>query len=1167
MTILKALQRISRSLILVPLLVVLSFTAFSAPAQAETEGTGWEAFSDAHPTNLAPGGSGAIELDVVNVGAKPSVGPVTVTDTLPAGLTATNAGGMGTGGGGPEQGPEILPPGEWLCTGNGSGERNIVGATVITCTSEPGSLPSVPIIDESAIIVAAQIGIAVNVELGAAQREPTGCAEPAFCNRITVAGGGAASTARVSNPVTVSSATPGSGFPLWDVWFSNADGTLDTQAGSHPYAATFVNGFNELAENMTRVSGEGPDAGGEPRDLEVVLPAGFFGDPGATPQCTRTQLDGSGCSIQTQIGVDGIWQRQKLTGLAQARAFPVYNMVPPPGVADEFAFSIAGKHVIFDSGPSSADGNRIVAHINNLPEGEGVDLNLLTLWGVPPEPSHSFQRCNLNTSVAECNFPSEVALKPFLTLPTSCQQPGEQVPSFALRGLSTWISESANTERTVETHDNDDTPTGFTGCEKLSILPSFSAVPDTAFADTPAGLTAEVKVPQETLTEPHGLVAATLKNTTVTLPEGLVINPGQAAGLVACQSAEANLEGEGPQHCPAASKVGTVKIQTPLLEGELEPELEGDVYVLQSNPPELKLLVAASADGIDLKLPGTVRLNETTGQVTATFNETPELPFTDFKLTFSGGAQAALATPTQCGAYTTNSDFEPWTTPFAAEVLGSDGFSIGAGPLGAPCPSGPLPFSPSLIAGATNPKGGAFTSFSLLLQRADDQQRIDGLQFKAPPGLSGEIANVPLCLEPQAQAGTCSAASQIGHTTVASGPGPFPLIVPEPGRPEAPIYLTGPYMGAPFGLSIVTPVLAGPFNLGTIVTRAKIEVDPHTAQITVTVGAGGDPLPQLIDGVPTDLRTINSVIERPGGAPFMVNPTHCEPASFSGTAYGAPPPGAGGAGATAAIASSFDMVGCKGLAFAPKFTASTTSKDNFNDNGASLVTKVTNPSVPQGTQSDIARVKVELPIALPSRLTTLQKACVAKVFEADPANCPPDSFIGHATVHTPLLPVPLEGPAIFVSHGGEAFPSVIVVLQGDNVTIDLVGTTFISHAGITSTTFKTLPDAPFSTFELNLPTGKFSALATNTNICKPTKSETVKKQVSVKRHGKSVKVTKKVSEQVATPLVMPTEIIGQNGAEIHENTKIAVTGCRASKSKPKKQAKKGKGQKKRKSKT
>jgi hypothetical protein len=677
-------------------------------------------------------------------------------------------------------------------------------------------------------------------------------------------------------------------------------------------------------------------------------------------------------------------------------------------------------------------------------------------------------------------------------------------------------------------------------------------------------LTAEVKVPQETLTEPHGLVAATLKNTTVTLPEGLVINPGQAAGLVACQSAEANLEGEGPQHCPNASKVGTVKIQTPLLEGELEPELEGNVYVLQSNPPELKLLVAASADGINLKLPGTVSLNKETGQITTTFTETPELPFTDFKLSFSGGAQAALATPTQCGSYSTSSDFTPWTSPFAADVLGADGFSITGGPLGAPCASSvggpPLPFSPSLIAGATNPKGGAFTNFSLLLQRPDDQQRIDALQFKAPAGLTGEIANVPPCPEPQAQQGTCPASSQIGHTTVASGTGPYPLIVPEPGRPPAPIYLTGPYEGAPFGLSIVTPVLAGPFNLGTIVTRAKIEVDPHTAAITVTT----DPLPQIIDGVPTDLRTIDAVIERPD---FMVNPTHCEPASFSGTAYGAPPPGAGGAGATAAIASSFDVVGCKGLSFAPKFTASTTSKDNFNDNGASLVTKVTNPSVPQGTQSDIARVKVELPIALPSRLTTLQKACVAKVFEADPANCPPDSFIGHATVHTPLLPVPLEGPAIFVSHGGEAFPSVIVVLQGDNVTIDLVGTTFISHAGITSTTFKTLPDAPFSTFELNLPTGKFSALATNTNICKPTKSETVKKQVSVKRHGKSVKVTKRVSEQVATPLVMPTEIIGQNGAEIHENTKIAVTGCRASKSKPKKQAKKRKGQKKRKSKT
>jgi hypothetical protein len=1062
--------------------------------------------SGAQPVAVTAGrADGQIQLDLFNTGAKLSEGSITVTDTLPAGLTAIKAGGMPTEDYEFNQGTQIFSTKEeeqqpggvrWVCTGNGSGEASLAGATVLTCTSNPTFLPSLPLINNpTGPSASTRIGIAVRVEANAKE----GTKARAEGNRVTIAGGGAASAASASDPVTISSSEPVFGFPGWDVWFSNADGSVDRQAGSHPYEATFVNGFNELAD--------GRRAGGEPRDLEADLPPGFFGDPGAVPRCTPDQLDSEECPAQSQIGVDEVGIANPRLGVeggvTAISGYPVYNVLPPPGVPDEFGFSEAGYDVTFDAGVRSSHGYPIVEHINNIPE-VNTDLNVLTLWGVPAEASHTRDRCEGRFKqiafFQACRLPSEILPKPFLTLPTSCEGP----QPFTLLGLSTYENENAKAAATVFTHEITDTEAGFTGCEKLSLLPSFSAVPDTAFADTPAGLTAEVKIPQETLELPNGLVPATLKNTKVTLPEGLVINPGQAAGLAACQAAEANLEGDGPQHCPSASKVGTVKIQTPLLEEELEPELEGNVYVLQSNPPELKLLVAASADGINLKLVGTVSLNEVTGQVTTTFTETPELPFTDFKLSFSGGAQAALATPTQCGTYSTSSDFTPWTTKFAADVFGSDGFTIGAGPLGAACPSGPLPFHPSLIAGATTDQAGGYTSFSLLLQRGDDQQRIEKLQFKAPAGLTGEISHVTPCPEPQAQAGTCSAASQIGHTTVASGTGPFPLIVPEPGRPESPIYLTGPYEGAPFGLSIVTPVLTGPFNLGTIITRAKIEVDPHTAAITVTT----DPLPQIIDGVPTDLRTVDSVIDRPE---FMVNPTNCNPQEFSGTATGTPPPGAGGPGATAPISSHFQVGSCQSLKFAPQFKVSTRGKTS-KALGASLTSTVTYPSAVQGTYANVTRVKVDLPKQLPSRLTTLQKACTNAQFELNPANCPSASKIGYATVHTPLLPVPLVGPAIFVSHGGEAFPSLTMVLQGDNVTIDLVGTTNISKAGITSTTFKTLPDSPFSSFELTLPEGKFSALAANGNLC-------------------------------TSKLAMPTEFLGQNGFKINESTKISVTGC------------------------
>jgi hypothetical protein len=415
-----------------------------------------------------------------------------------------------------------------------------------------------------------------------------------------------------------------------------------------------------------------------------------------------------------------------------------------------------------------------------------------------------------------------------------------------------------------------------------------------------------------------------------------------------------------------------------------------------------------------------------------------------------------------------------------------------------------LPFSPSLTAGSTTDQAGGFTNFSLLLQRGDGQQRISGLQFKAPAGLTGELAKVPLCTNAQAETNTCPEASKIGHTVVEAGPGPYPLVVPEPGQPPAPIYLTESYGGAPFGLAIVVPLHVGPFVLPTQRVRARIDVDPHTSALTVTT----DPLPQVVAGVPTDLREIDAVIERPE---FMVNPTNCDPQAFSGIAYGTPPPGQGGPGATAAISSRFQVGACRSLEFAPKFTVSTSGKTSKSQ-GASLTAKVSYPNVPQGTDADIGYVKVELPKQLPSRLTTLQKACTSAQFEANPAGCPSASFIGHAVVHTPLLPVPLTGPVIFVSHGGEAFPSLTIVLQGDGVTVDLVGATFINKAGVTSTTFKTVPDDPFSTFELVLPEGPYSALTANGNLC-------------------------------TSKLTMPNEFIGQNGAVIKQSTRIGVTGC------------------------
>jgi hypothetical protein len=1067
------------------LCAAMSFLAGRAQATPVTAAPGWEVNPVVYPSHLPPGGRGYVVLAIYNVGKGGSSGPVTVTDTLPAGVTATEAGyvfepfvnSVDEGGLGPGK--------QWNCSVGG----------VVKCTSNESELPSIPPGEME------WLAIAVNVSASA-----SGTAS----NQVTVSGGGALGPGDVSSPVSFDS-TPGTfGFERVDGWFSNANGTLDTQAGSHPYSLTVSLSLNN----------DGVNPLGEARNIDVNLPRGLIGNPAAVPRCTSAQLNSETCPADSQVGFD----RPSLQGpeglsfpvggtpsieeigpdFMFAPQFPVYNMVPPPGVPAQLGFSFEGLGTRINTEVRTGSDYGISAVIDNILQSQ-ITFNTITIWGEPGDSSHDFQREGRNEGGVgtEYGLKSDIARVPFLTLPTACEGPQAFTAStepWAEEGITAPLSETS-----FMSHENAGMNAGITGCDHLGFNPSVSVTPDTSQAETPAGYTVEVKVPQEGLTAVEGLTTANIKDTTVTLPEGVAINPGQARGLATCSTEQSAVGTEGEPSCPSASQVGTDQISTPLLPNKLE----GDVYVLDSNPPNLKLLVAASGEGVNLKLIGDVHLDEKTGRLTTTFSETPELPFTDLKLSFSGGAQAALYTPAKCGSYRSTSDFTPWSTPSVADAFPSSEFAINSGPGGTPCAA--PQFAPTLTAGSTTDQAGGFTDFSLLLSRPDGQQRIEKLQFKTPKGLLGMISKVPLCEEPQAAAGTCPAASQIGHTTVEAGPGSAPLVIPEPGQPAAPIYLTGGYEGAPYGLSIVVPVIAGPFNLGTIVVRASIAVDPTTAQLTITT----DPLPTIVDGVPTDLRSIDAVIDRAG---FMFNPTNCDPQSFSGTATSTE-------GTVAPISSHFQMGSCRSLSFAPDFKVSTTAESSKAD-GASLDAKIIYPTVPAGanqasSQSNIASVKVDLPIQLPSRLTTLQKACLARVFEENPANCPADSRVGSATAITPVLPVPLNGPAYFVSHGGEAFPSLVVVLQGYGVTVNLVGTTFISKAGITSSTFKQVPDVPITSFELRLPQGPDSALAANLPL--------------------SAK-----GSFCGQKLEMPTAFVGQNGAVIHESTPISIAGCSSS---------------------
>ena len=556
-----------------------------------------------------------------------------------------------------------------------------------------------------------------------------------------------------------------------------------------------------------------------------------------------------------------------------------------------------------------------------------------------------------------------------------------------------------------------------------------------------------------------------------------------------------------------------MEITTPLL-----PEaLEGAVYLAAQDANPFGSLIALylyaedPKAGVIFKLAGEVKLNERTGQVVTVFPNAPQLPFEEAKLHFFGSDRAPLSTPPLCGAYTTDASFVPWSGNAPADSTST--FDITSGPNGVTCDS-PRPFQPGFEAGTTNLQAGAYTPLTMTMDRPDADQPLGKLSIVFPPGVSAGLEGVKLCGEPQAAEGRCGAESQIGTLTASAGLGgsPFPV---ETGK----VYITGPYEGDPFGVVIVVPAIAGPFNLGTEVVRAKIDVDPTDAHLTVV----SDPFPTILDGIPLQLQHINVTVNRSG---FVFNPTSCEPMKITGELQSTE-------GAKADVATPFQVTNCAALSFKPEFKVSTSAKTSRVD-GATLHVDLTLPKAPQGTQANVARVKVSLPKQLPSPLKTLQKACLEKVFAENPASCPVASRVGEAHVSTPVLEGGLSGPAYFVSHGGAKYPELIMVLTGeDGVTVQVHGETFISKAGITSATFNTVPDVPFSGFELTLPQREYPAVTANGSLCKGT-------------------------------LIMPTEFVGQNGVKITQNTKIAVTGCPTKKAAHRRKTKthrKGKGRK------
>jgi hypothetical protein len=1088
-----------------------------APALA---GSAWWGLStSAAPTRLQPGGEGEVTVTAINLGdlaVNASRAPVTLTDDLPAGLEATGVVSALAGTEVPAANrgevscPTPLPATSVTCTCAGPEPLPPYESLLVKLRVKAGAGASS---GENEVTVSGGEGFQCKkVEAG------TGTFTSPFC-RVGEAGAGDfegvfAQTpvpgATLRRPVTVAGGAVPFGVQDFGMMAENEGGAADTQAGSHPFQFTTTLGLN--------ATGDPGNPPAEPKDLSFRLPPGFIGNANTLPECTEAEFvtfsaeDSNLCPASTAVGVASVTFNTGRFGVL-TEVVPVFNLVPAVGEPARFGFEAVKNPVALDTAVRSGSDYGVTVTAHNITQSVVFLSESVTLWGVPGDSSHDLARGWSCVADGWRSYgllpPCELGggkRAPLLTLPTSCTEPMETV----LQGDSWPVGPAPR--QSILLAPVTSLMAGLEGCGRLPFGPSITVAADTESASTPTGLTVHVHVPQEASQSPQGVAPAAIKDATVALPAGFVLNPARAGGLQACAETQIGFQGMAGDgtalfspilpspFCPNGSKVGTVKIKLPVLPNALE----GGVYVAaQSENPfgsllALYIVAEDPQSGVLAKIPGEVALDPVTGQLVTTFKNTPQAPVEDLELHLFGGPKAPIVTPARCGTYTSSASFTPWSGN--APVDTSSSFQITSGPGGGACPD-PQPFAPSFTAGTSSNQAGGFSPFSVTFSRGDQDQSLSGVSVTTPPGLLGILKSVQQCPEPQASQGTCGPTSLIGHTTATAGAGPDPVSV------GGQVFLTGPYKGAPFGLSIVVPAVAGPFNLGTVVVRAAISVDPHSARITVV----SDPLPSILQGIPLQLRTVHVVIDREG---FMFNPTNCEPLSVGGTLTSTQ-------GASANVSSRFQAANCATLAFKPLFTVSTQAKTS-KKNGASLDVKVGYPS---GPQANIRSVAVTLPKQLPSRLSTIQQACTEATFAANPASCPVGSNIGTGTAKTPVLAGLLSGPAYLVSHGGAAFPDVVVVLQGEGITLDLVGSVDI-RKGVTSSTFASVPDAPIGSFELKLPEGPHSGLA-------------------------AVVPAKAKGSLCGQSLTMPTTITGQNGAQVKQSTKIKVSGCPKPKQKPK----------------
>ncbi len=1026
-------------------------SAQSAPA--------WSLQITALPTNLAPGSSGTTAyapvyaLVATNIGSADATGPVTLSATFPAGVTPLfNANaplGYDTAD------PSVPAP---TCSK--------VPSQTVTCTVSvvhPGRPTWV------------KIPVEVSASLQVGEVLPDVVA--------SVSGPGTAPVT-TSIPARIDTEPPPFGFlpgaQGFSTLFTEADGSPSFAAGSHPDQLTVNLGFPS-----EQPSEGGPTTGsGHPRDIVTDLPRGVVINPNAAATCTEAELLEENCPRASQVGLVTLLD-DTLGPLPEFGG--VFNMQAPPGTPALLGFEAAATTkagvVVHLSGGVRSDGDYglfsdapdILARATSPLEGLQLQL-----WGDPTSHEHDQVRdpCRPVPSLTPCG--TEERDTAFITMPSACT--GPLVSSIHTRSweeAAEGITDLPH-EATAQSTDLEGNPIGVSGCSQEEFGPTISSQPTTNLADSPSGLDFDLHQPQN---QRLGQIApANLRDATISLPKGLAVNPAQADGLDVCSTTQIGYLGNGhysdaPDDCPDAAKIGSMEVITPLL----DHPIPGAVFIAKPFDNQFGSLLAIylsiddPADGLYAKLPGKVMLDPVTGQLTTRFEENPELPLEDVKLHLFGGARGALVTPPSCGRFTTTSDLTPWSTPEGADAHPTDSFQTTGSPGGGACPTSEsaAPNSPAFSAGTITPQAGAYSPFVLRISRDDGSQRLTGIDTTLAPGLLGKLAGIGECSEAQiAQAASrshpeegklerdnpsCPASTQVGTVDVAAGAGPTPY------HTSSTAYLAGPYKGAPLSLAIVTPALAGPFDLGTVVTRVALRVEPETTQIH----AVSDPLPTILDGIPLDVRSVALKMDRPQ---FTLNPTSCNPLAITGTATSS-------LGQAASLNQRFQVGGCSALPFKPKLTLRLKGSVNRTSNPQLIANLTARPG-----EANVARAQVKLPHAVFLDQSHIRTVCTRVQWAAD--TCPAGSIYGSVEATTPLVGYPLTG-SVYLRSSSHKLPDLVAKLRGpasQPIEIDLVGKTD-AVKGALRNTFEAVPDAPVSAFHLELFGGKRGLVEMSSGFC------------------------------------------------------------------------------------